>query len=101
LYKLRTQGHIEDIAIKKDQQGKKLGLKLIEALDYVAEQVGCYKVCLLLGTLDGSVLIERFRIFLIRRKEKKASIKSVDMQRQVQKCSISLTRKPKSEEFEG
>ena len=28
----------------KDQQGKKLGLKMIQALDYVAEKVGCYKV---------------------------------------------------------
>jgi glucosamine-phosphate N-acetyltransferase len=44
LFKLATQGHIEDIAIKSDQQGKKLGLRLIEALDYVAEKVGCYKV---------------------------------------------------------
>ena len=37
-------GHIEDIAVAKDQQGKKLGLRIIEALDYVAEKVGCYKV---------------------------------------------------------
>ena len=36
-------GHIEDIAVAKDQQGKKLGLKIIQALDYVAEKVGCYK----------------------------------------------------------
>lgn len=28
----------------KDQQGKKLGLRIIEALDYVAKKVGCYKV---------------------------------------------------------
>jgi len=46
LYKLGTQGHIEDIAIKADQQGKKFGLRLIEALDYVAEKVGCYKTIL-------------------------------------------------------
>lgn len=37
-------GHIEDIAVTKDQQGKKLGLRIIHALDYVAEKVGCYKV---------------------------------------------------------
>jgi hypothetical protein len=30
--------------VAKDQQGKKLGLKMIQALDYVAEKVGCYKV---------------------------------------------------------
>ena len=40
-------GHIEDIAVAKDQQGKKLGLRIIEALDHVAREVGCYKVCLL------------------------------------------------------
>jgi hypothetical protein len=37
-------GHIEDIAVAKDQQGKKLGLRIIEALDAVASAVGCYKV---------------------------------------------------------
>ncbi|KAF3942386.1 hypothetical protein ABW19_dt0206151 [Dactylella cylindrospora] len=36
-------GHIEDIAVSKDQQGKKLGLRMIQALDYIAEQAGCYK----------------------------------------------------------
>ena len=38
-------GHIEDIAIEKGQQGKKLGLRMIQALDFVAQKVGCYKVC--------------------------------------------------------
>jgi len=37
-------GHIEDIVVDKDQQGKKLGLRIIEALDYIAKEVGCYKV---------------------------------------------------------
>ena len=37
-------GHIEDIVVNKDQQGKKLGLRIIEALGYIAEKVGCYKV---------------------------------------------------------
>ncbi|THZ80671.1 acyl-CoA N-acyltransferase [Aureobasidium pullulans] len=39
-------GHIEDIAVAKDQQGKKLGLRIIQALDHVAEKVGCYKTIL-------------------------------------------------------
>lgn len=39
-------GHIEDIVVNKDQQGKKLGLRIIEALDFIAEKVGCYKVSL-------------------------------------------------------
>ncbi|KAH7323534.1 glucosamine 6-phosphate N-acetyltransferase-like protein [Rhexocercosporidium sp. MPI-PUGE-AT-0058] len=46
IHHLGMVGHIEDIAVAKDQQGKKLGLKLIQALDYVAEKVGCYKAIL-------------------------------------------------------
>lgn len=45
IHNLGLVGHIEDIAVAKDQQGKKLGLRIIQALDYVAEKVGCYKVC--------------------------------------------------------
>jgi glucosamine-phosphate N-acetyltransferase len=43
IHNLGIVGHIEDIAVAKDQQGKKLGLRIIQALDYVAEKVGCYK----------------------------------------------------------
>ncbi|KAE9984782.1 hypothetical protein BLS_001355 [Venturia inaequalis] len=46
LYLLGTQGHIEDIAIKKEAQGKKFGVKLLEALDFIAARVGCYKTIL-------------------------------------------------------
>ena len=35
----------------RNQQGKKLGLRIIEALDYIAERIGCYKVCLLLQNM--------------------------------------------------
>ncbi len=51
IHNLGLVGHIEDIVVNKDQQGKKLGLRIIEALDYIAEKVGCYKVssfCILL-----------------------------------------------------
>ena len=44
IHGLGLVGHIEDIAVAKDQQGKKLGLSIIQALDYVAGKVGCYKV---------------------------------------------------------
>lgn len=44
IHSLGMVGHIEDIAVEKGQQGKKLGLRIIQALDYVAAQVGCYKV---------------------------------------------------------
>ena len=48
IHNLGLVGHVEDIVVNKDQQGKKLGLRIIEALDYIAERIGCYKVCLLL-----------------------------------------------------
>lgn len=53
IHSLGMVGHIEDIAVEKNQQGKKLGLRIIQALDYVAAQVGCYKVCLYLRQLIG------------------------------------------------
>ncbi|KAH8803300.1 glucosamine 6-phosphate N-acetyltransferase-like protein [Xylogone sp. PMI_703] len=46
IHHLGLVGHIEDIAVARDQQGKKLGIKLIKALDYIAAQVGCYKTIL-------------------------------------------------------
>ncbi|GMG44101.1 unnamed protein product [Ambrosiozyma monospora] len=39
-------GHIEDISIRGDQQGKKLGLLLIQSLTKIGEEKGCYKVIL-------------------------------------------------------
>lgn len=48
IHSLGMVGHIEDIAVEKNQQGKKLGLRIIQALDYVAAQVGCYKVWFIL-----------------------------------------------------
>ncbi|KAI1375494.1 acyl-CoA N-acyltransferase [Hypoxylon crocopeplum] len=36
-------GHIEEISIAKEHQGKGLGLKMIQALDSVAVNLGCYK----------------------------------------------------------
>ncbi len=46
IHNLGSVGHIEDIAVAKDQQGKKLGLRIIEALDFIARQTGCYKTIL-------------------------------------------------------
>ncbi|KAF8476889.1 glucosamine 6-phosphate N-acetyltransferase [Kalaharituber pfeilii] len=39
-------GHIEDIAVAKEMQGKQFGLRIIQALDYIAEKIGCYKAIL-------------------------------------------------------
>ncbi|OLL22530.1 Glucosamine 6-phosphate N-acetyltransferase [Neolecta irregularis DAH-3] len=39
-------GHIEDIVIAESEQGKKLGLKIINSLSAISKAVGCYKVTL-------------------------------------------------------
>ena len=39
-------GHIEDIAVAREMQGKKLGLRMIQALTQISEDVGCYKTIL-------------------------------------------------------
>ncbi|KKF95930.1 Glucosamine 6-phosphate N-acetyltransferase [Ceratocystis fimbriata CBS 114723] len=57
IHNLGLVGHIEDIAVAKDQQGKKLGLRIIQALDFVAAKVGCYK-----SILDCSEANEGFYI---------------------------------------
>ncbi|KAL9008402.1 MAG: hypothetical protein Q9173_006473, partial [Seirophora scorigena] len=46
IHNLGLVGHIEDIAVAKDQQGKKLGLRIIQALGFIADKVGCYKTIL-------------------------------------------------------
>jgi len=46
LRSLGTVGHIEDIAVDKEQQGKKLGLRMIQALTYISESCGSYKTIL-------------------------------------------------------
>ncbi|KAH7890457.1 acyl-CoA N-acyltransferase [Phlebopus sp. FC_14] len=43
---LGSVGHIEDIAVDKSQQGKKLGLRIIHALTHLSENSGCYKTIL-------------------------------------------------------
>jgi glucosamine-phosphate N-acetyltransferase len=57
IHNLGIVGHIEDIAVAKDQQGKKLGLKIIQALDFIAEKTGCYK-----SILDCSEANEGFYV---------------------------------------
>jgi len=45
-------GHIEDIAVNSNQQGKKLGLRIIQALKFIGAQRGCYKGKLLFGRVN-------------------------------------------------
>ncbi|KAK8843423.1 hypothetical protein IAR55_007080 [Kwoniella newhampshirensis] len=39
-------GHIEDIAVSKSMQGRKLGIKIINALEEIGRARGCYKIIL-------------------------------------------------------
>ncbi|KAG0257552.1 Glucosamine-phosphate N-acetyltransferase-like protein [Actinomortierella ambigua] len=39
-------GHIEDIVVHDSQRGKKFGIRLIDQLRYLAQQLGCYKLLL-------------------------------------------------------
>lgn len=39
-------GHIEDIVVDKNMQGRKLGLRIINALTEISETRGCYKTIL-------------------------------------------------------
>ncbi|KAG0231269.1 Glucosamine-phosphate N-acetyltransferase-like protein [Actinomortierella wolfii] len=39
-------GHIEDIVVHDSQRGKKFGIRLIDQLKYLANQLGCYKLLL-------------------------------------------------------
>jgi len=39
-------GHIEDIAVDERVQGRKLGLRIIQALTTISERVGSYKTIL-------------------------------------------------------
>ena len=42
----RIAGHIEDVAVRTDLQGKRIGRKIIEYLLEVAKSRGCYKIIL-------------------------------------------------------
>jgi hypothetical protein len=43
---LSLVGHIEDIAVDKKEQGRKVGLRIIQALVGISEGMGCYKTIL-------------------------------------------------------
>jgi glucosamine-phosphate N-acetyltransferase len=58
IHNLGTIGHIEEVSVLRDQQGKKLGLKLINALDNVAKNLGCYKAILNCSELNEGFYVK-------------------------------------------
>jgi glucosamine-phosphate N-acetyltransferase len=83
IHTLGLVGHIEDIAVSQDQQGKKLGLRIIQTLDYVAAKVGCYKVshlsltCIVKLVHSADFFFLHNRLSSIAQKSMKAFISSV------------------------
>lgn len=59
---LGSVGHIEDIAVDASQQGKKLGLRIIQALTTISEGMGCYKT--ILNCSDKNIRESRATWFL-------------------------------------
>ncbi|KAF2233155.1 acyl-CoA N-acyltransferase [Viridothelium virens] len=43
LHGMGSVGHVQDIAVAKNQHGKNLGFRMLTALDFLAKTVGCYK----------------------------------------------------------
>lgn len=52
LRNLGRVGHIEDIAVDKNVQGAKLGLRIIQALTAISEAQGAYKTILNCSTAN-------------------------------------------------
>lgn len=69
---LGSVGHIEDIAVDERQQGKKLGLRVIQALTRISENSGCYKT--ILNCSDKNI---RASSFLARSSQRLTVISSV------------------------
>jgi len=101
LGELGTQGHIEDIVIKKEYQGKKFGVKLIEALDYIAGQVGCYKVRFFSFRHLRRDVNRIFRPSLIRHRERQHFMRRMGMRVPVLRCITILIRRQRNTTFEG
>jgi glucosamine-phosphate N-acetyltransferase len=46
IHNISKVGHLEDVCIKLEHRGKRLGMKLITYMAALAKQKGCYKVTL-------------------------------------------------------
>jgi hypothetical protein len=91
LFKLGTQGHIEDIAISNAHQGKRLGISLLKALDSIGSKVGCYKVFMVYHATQCPADVRRQ--FLIAPLRKSHSISNVAMRKLVPRCTITTIKR--------
>lgn len=94
MYELGIQGHIEDIAIASDMQGKKFGIKLIKALDHIGKEVGCYKVCCARSALN--IMLNYLSQFWTVHQRMLPSMRSVSMKKPGKKCTITMILKLRS-----
>ncbi|KAI9319802.1 glucosamine 6-phosphate N-acetyltransferase-like protein [Dichotomocladium elegans] len=46
LHHCGQSAHIEDVVVDDTQRGKRLGIRLIDQLKYMSEELGCYKIIL-------------------------------------------------------
>ena len=44
MHNLAMNGRIEEVAVAKDQKGKKMGLRILWALVHISSEAGCQKV---------------------------------------------------------
>lgn len=44
VHNMGTVAHIQDLAVARNQKGKKMGLRILQALVYAATESGCYKI---------------------------------------------------------
>ena len=58
-------GHIEDIAVSKTMQGRKLGLKIINSLEAIGRGQGCYKI--ILDCSKDNIRVSLFFYMSVRR----------------------------------
>jgi hypothetical protein len=57
--------HIQDIAVARTQKGKKMGLRILEALVHAATEYGAYKVGTPLSIATHRNTMIRFRLLLL------------------------------------
>jgi hypothetical protein len=94
LHGLGVVGHIEDIAVARDQKGKKMGLRILEALTFAASERGCYKVGQKRG-LQSITLTRILRLWLIAPRATKHFMRRPTSQRKAVRWSFTTYERRK------